>query len=334
MGEVLLVFKTTEPNSCRSQGLGTSAHMAAKVLKTKGIKARPLGVFDGYELEAFLKKTCDISYVIFYAPFIDINFLRGLCKRWPSIHFTVTIHSNVAFLQSDVFAIRIIRDGTTLSRELSNFTISSNSLITVKFIHKVYFARVPWLPNLYDLQEYPTVFKGIPKTLKIGLFGAVRQLKNVLTGVGAALELNASYKPVDLFINGGRVEGGENVLKAIDELVKDHKHFRLVSIPWQQWGEFSETVSRMDLLLQPSFSESFNNVTADGAAHYIPSVVGPAITWVPQDWQVHNVDDVGEVAGRAIYLLEKPQTGIEGFLALGKHNRQAVGAWLEYLQVT
>jgi hypothetical protein len=329
--EVLLVFKTTEPHSCHSQGLGTSAHMAAKVLKTKGINARPLGVFDGYELEEVLRECSNVSYVIFYAPFIDINFLRGLCLRWPQIQFTVTIHSNVAFLQSDVFAIRIIRDGTILSREVSNFTISSNSLITVKFIHKVYFARVPWLPNLYDIQEKPTLFKGIPKTLKIGLFGAVRQLKNVLTGVGAALILNASYKPVELFINGGRVEGGENVLKAVDELIKGHKGFKFKSLPWQQWADFSNTVNSMDLLLQTSFSESFNNVTADGAVHYIPSVVGPAITWVPEDWKVSNVDDVNEVAGKGIYLLERPQAGLEGFSSLLVHNRQALNAWLEYL---
>ena len=60
-------------------------------------------------------------------------------------------------------------------------------------------------------------------------------------------------------------------------------HVRLVENAWQTWPQFRQTVRHMHLLLQPSYTESFNVVTADGIAEGVPSVVSDAIEWAPDE---------------------------------------------------
>jgi hypothetical protein len=335
MGKVLLAYKSksvdTDCHEKSHAGLGISAYNAAKVLQLHDIDAIPLAVFDGYELEKALRNINDVSSVVIYAPWIDMGFIEALCKRWPCVQFTVTIHSNIAFLQSDPFAIKIIRQGTEVSRRINNFVISANCERLARFVHKTYLARCPNLPNLYFIPPKGDLgYRVANRPLRIGLFGAIRQLKNLLTGVAAGILLSCIYNPVNLFINGGRVEGGEGILKAINELVLEHKNFQLTTIDWLEWDQFTKLIGTMDILFQPSFSESFNNVTADGCAQYIPSVVSPAITWVPDYWKAQP-DDVFDIANTAIKLLNKHHAGIDGNWSLRHHNRKGVDKWLEYL---
>ena len=65
----------------------------------------------------------------------------------------------------------------------------------------------------------------------------------------------------------------------------------------------------MHVLLQPSFTESFNVVTADGIAEGVPTVTSEAIDWVPSTWQA-DPDDAGDVACVAEYLLKSPKASM------------------------
>ena len=60
---------------------------------------------------------------------------------------------------------------------------------------------------------------------------------------------------------------------------------KLVENGWQSWPKFRQSVAHMHLLLQPSYTESFNMVTADGVAEGVPSVVSHAIDWAPEHWK-------------------------------------------------
>ena len=330
----LLVFKTNSPRTVGYRhGLGVSANMVADVLTIAGEHVQAIGVFDGFELEDILRTHEHVRRVVFYAPWIDIKFLAGLAERWPQVRFTVTLHSNLAFLQSDAFAMKIIRQGTELSKAVPNFTISSNNPTTAEFIEVTYEAKCPYLPNLYLLdpdQQY--MFRGCQPKLRLGLFGATRQLKNLMTGVGAGILVSKMRKPVQMFISGGRVEGGEGILRAIYELVKDHRDFQLEIVDWMEWPDFTRFVGTMDLLVQPSFSESFNNVVADGAAQFIAAAVGPAITWAPESWKVRNPDNVVELAERVVDLVEHPAEGLNGRGALEKYVRDGIAWWKGWIR--
>src|SRR5256885_8857503 len=48
---------------------------------------------------------------------------------------------------------------------------------------------------------------------------------------------------------------------------------------------FRRLVRAMDIVLQPSYTETFNMVTADAVAEGVPVVVADSIEWVPRWWQ-------------------------------------------------
>jgi hypothetical protein len=87
----------------------------------------------------------------------------------------------------------------------------------------------------------------------------------------------------------------------------------------------------MHLLMQPSYTESFNMVTADGIAEGVASVVSEAINWAPDHWKAPT-DDVQQIARVARYLLGDPHAPEDGFAALQRHNREGLEAWKAFLQ--
>jgi hypothetical protein len=88
----------------------------------------------------------------------------------------------------------------------------------------------------------------------------------------------------------------------------------------------------MDLLLQPSYTEGFNMVTADGIAQGVASVVSDAIAWAPRNWQAAT-DDACDIANKAVGLLHDPAAVQEGVTALTTHNATALILWEKFLQL-
>jgi hypothetical protein len=101
---------------------------------------------------------------------------------------------------------------------------------------------------------------------------------------------------------------------------------------WQCWPKFRQSVAHMHLLLQPSYTESFNMVTADGVAEGVPSVVSEAIDWVPDHWKA-MMDDVLDIARVGRYLLSDPYAPQEGLDALTSHNAEGLRAWQSFLNL-
>lgn len=99
---------------------------------------------------------------------------------------------------------------------------------------------------------------------------------------------------------------------------------------WQTWPEFRRLVGSMHLLLQPSYTESFNMVTADGIAEGVPSVVSDAIDWVPRNWIAYS-DDVLDIARVGHTLLLDPFARWEGMNALQSYIDRGIQEWEDYL---
>jgi hypothetical protein len=159
--------------------------------------------------------------------------------------------------------------------------------------------------------------------LRLGLFGACRILKNGLTATAAAASLAAALRvPTELYVSESNA--------AMRELCEDTPSLTLVSTGWLPWAKFRQLVGSMDLLLQPSFTESFNVVTADGVHQGVPSVVSDAIDWAPARWQA-NPDDAEDLVRVAQYLLKTPQAVEDGRQALKSYVAQGVQTWSEFL---
>ena len=109
---------------------------------------------------------------------------------------------------------------------------------------------------------------------------------------------------------------------------QDLPNFEVVLDGWCGWPEFRKTVADMDLLIHPSYTETFNMVSADGISQGIPVVGSEAISWLPKHWKADS-DDALQIAEVGLRLL---QSGAHaGVKALEKHNEKSFESWKHFL---
>jgi glycosyltransferase involved in cell wall biosynthesis len=313
-------------------GLGVTAMTNAKVLTAKGHDVEVWPVTNNVDIVNALQAKHP-THLVIQAPWLSTYDLTTMVHAFPKIVFAVVSHSNVGFLQADPCGVRLLREASELSTGVHNFSLAANSEKFVGWWRRAYRAPAIHLPNLYYADEVSRpARRWNGGTLRIGAFGAIRPLKNLMTAAAAALEI-AARKQADLefWLSGGRLEGGGDVvLRAIQEMFSGLHHARLVLAPWRPWPRFRDVVRHMHLLLQPSYTESFNMVTADGIAMGVPSVVSEAIDWVPKSWKAHH-DDASHIARKGARLLSNPLAVWCGRRALAQHTRRGIEHWQTFL---
>jgi hypothetical protein len=332
---VVLAYKNFAANRNISHiGLGVAAINTAKVLIEHGIHTAVWPIINAEDLRRRLQAR-PAKDVIISAPWIPSAELQALGNDFPCTQFAVNCHSNVGFLQADRNGVKLVREMMELEAGNANIHLAGNSRRFCDWIRFAFSAPCVYLPNLYYLHHepipMPRPFHG--GTLRIGVFGATRPLKNLMSAAGAALEMARSLRsPLELWMSAGRTEGGgELVIGAVKEMLMGLPGVNLVLSGWQTWPQFRRTVGSMHLLLQPSYTESFNMVTADGVAEGVASVVSSAIDWAPQDWKA-DVDDTLDIARVGRRLLHDHMAPSEGRRALVHHVSDGVRAYKHYLK--
>lgn len=336
------------PNVCHV-GLGITASNNVRVLRGQGWQAeawpiqetsdKRAAVFAQEKLQADYDKSVKngempVSHVIISAPsWINAEELKKLAGTWPNIEFVQQNHSGNAFLSVDVSAVKNIRDTAALSTMMHNVRLAANCDRVRRSFDAMFTAKSLFLPNLYDVNTFTTPYavKRVTNRLRVGVFGAPRPLKNVLNAAAAALQLSLALGcDLELHMNSGREDTKNSAIESIKELFANQPSATLVWQPWANWAGFRATVRTMNILFQPSFTESFNVVTADGIAEGVPSVVGPAIEWVPARWKA-DPDDPQDMVRCAIGLLNDPQAVNEGRKHLVDYVAAGVGQWENWL---
>lgn len=312
-------------------GLGVAAINTAKVLRRAGMETDVWPIVSATDLRKRLEGT-PREHIIISAPWIPTADMQSLSNDFPGTQFAVTCHSNVGFLQADRNGVKLVREIMELQLGTANIHLAGNTKRFCNWVEAAFGSRCVYLPNLYFLEDQaaPSMHFG-GGTLRIGVFGATRPLKNLMSAAGAALEISRTLRvPLELWLSGGRTEGGgEGVLAAVKEMLAGLPHVNLVLNGWQSWPKFRSTVRHMHLLLQPSYTESFNMVTADGVAEGVASVVSSAIDWAPADWKA-DVDDVIAIARTGRRLLHDPRAALEGFHALQTYVTEGTHAYKHY----
>lgn len=333
--QVILAYKNFAANRAISHiGLGVTALNAAKSIRAEGIDAAVWPITNAADLSNQLRDS-RATHVVVSAPWLSTNDLARLCADFPDTQFAVNCHSNLGFLQADPGAMRLLREGIDLQRCTWNYRIAANSRRLTDWVQAAYGAPCQHLPNMYFLDDVePKRERYTGGTLRIGAFGATRALKNLMTAAGAALQIaNGLRADLEFWVSAGRNEGAGSVTEAVRQMMIGLPHVKLVENQWQTWPQFRQTVRHMHLLLQPSYTESFNVVTADGVAEGVPSVVSDAIHWAPENWKA-KVDDAGDIARAGRRLLESRRAARQGLAALKKYNANAVREWKSYLFAT
>jgi hypothetical protein len=340
---VALVYKNWARSGSNHIGLGVTALNTAKYLRAMGIYCDVWGITDMAGLAAKIKNAESnpagihaLTHVVISAPFLPSADLQDMAILNPHIGFAAVCHSNVAFLAVDPNGFRLSREYTHVERSTTNFHMAVNCTRLTSWIINTY-ARPCWIiPNLYMLDgttnpHRPPYSGG---TIRFGCFGATRTLKNILTAGAAALEIGSlNRQNIEFWISTGRAEGAGGTFEALRQMFEGVPAAELKELPWQEWSKFRDQVRHMHLLLQPSFTESFNVVTADGIAEGVPSVVGPAIAWVPEDWKA-SADDSSHIAQVGRRLLLDHKAPAEGLAALVAYNNNAFGSWETFLHDT
>ena len=331
--QVVLAYKNFAANRAISHiGLGVTALNTAKSLREAGVNADVWAIASAAELRTRLRTT-EASHVVVSAPWLATNDLAQMCAEFKETQFAVTCHSNLGFLQADPSAMRMVREGLELRRTSWNFRIAANCERLARWVPEAYGMPCAYLPNIYHFDgPAPRRHRYSGGTLRIGAFGATRALKNLMTAAGAALQIaNGQRSDLEFWISSGRNEGAGSVVEAVRQMMNGLPHVKLVENGWQTWPQFRQTVRHMHLLLQPSYTESFNVVTADGIAEGIPSVVSDAIDWAPSAWKA-PVDDANQMARVGRKLLTSRWAPRQGMAALKGHNQRAMRAWGDFLQ--
>ena len=329
---VILAYKNFAASRNISHiGLGVAALNTAKVLRENGVEADVWPIVNAADLISRLDSS--VSHVVISAPWIPTEQVQRFTAAHPNIRFAVNCHSNVGFLQADTNGVKLMRDGIDIERATWNFNVAGNSRKFCRWLRDTYSAPCSYLPNLYHFDRTASsgriAYSGGP--LRIGVFGATRALKNQMSAAGAAIEIaNNLRTTLELWVSGGRTEGGAGILDAIRTMVNGLPNVKFVEGGWQSWPEFRRTVRHMHLLLQPSYTESFNMVTADGIAEGVPSVVSDAIDWAPRHWQA-SADDVLDIARVGRQLLSDMHTAEDGTRALLAHNADGLSSWHKWL---
>ncbi|MBC8069556.1 MAG: hypothetical protein IAG13_14560 [Deltaproteobacteria bacterium] len=107
-------------------------------------------------------------------------------------------------------------------------------------------------------------------------------------------------------------------------------NLRVVQTGWLPWLAFRRLVRTIDLVLQVSYTETFNVVSADAIAEGVPVVASRAIDWVPHWWQA-DADEPLDVARVAERLLRDPQAPRHGRQALQAYVNRGVLGWSRFL---
>ncbi len=333
--KVVLVYKNFAASRNISHiGLGVAALNTSKSLIREGISTQVWPVVNSAGLVSELRKRPDVTHVVISAPWIPSAEIQAMLSEFPDVAFAVNCHSNVGFLQADSNGVKLVREAMEIERSTHNFHLAGNSAKFCDWVQRAFAVPCAHLPNLYYLDEHVNphrpLFRG--GVLRIGVFGATRPLKNFMSACGAALQIAQELKAeTEIWLSAGRAEGGgEVVLRSAKEMLRGLPHVRIVENGWQTWSQFRTTVAHMHLLLQPSYTESFNMVTADGIAAGVPSVVSAAIDWAPDAWTA-QADDVVDIARVGRTLLCDSQAPSDGLKALNRHNECGLGIWKSYL---
>jgi hypothetical protein len=333
---VVIAYKNFAANRNISHiGLGVAAVNTAKVLRREGIRTNVWPILSAADLRARLKET-PVEQVVISAPWIPTAELQSLANEFTETYFAVTCHSNVGFLQADPHGVKLVRETLELEMATHNVRLAGNSRRFCQWMEDTFGGRCYFLPNLYFIDTPPPRQKSFcgGGSLRIGVFGAVRPLKNLMSAAGAALEISRNLRvPLELWLSAGRSEGGgETVMAAVKEMVAGLPNVKLMLQGWQSWPAFRRTVAHMHLLLQPSYTESFNMVTADGAAEGVASVVSEAIDWAPDDWKA-DVDDVLNIARVGRRLLCDTTAAAEGVRALEEYVANGIASYRKYFMI-
>jgi len=272
-------------------GLYNSCDFISRYLNEIGVESKVVSVIDNNSIdrEVSLYKPTD---VFIEALWVVPEKFKILSNLHPNVKWHIRLHSKTSFIATENIAFEWINSYMKLRRNGIDINLSANSEDFFDDLRTLFDeACVNFSPNIYypskpnNLCRY-NEFKKYDDEIHIGLFGALRPLKNHLKQAMWAIEYsNKNEVPIAVHINASEHEilnsNTSSVLKNIKNLfLNTNNNCRLIQHPWYPHAKFLNLVSKMDMGLQVSFSETFNITAADFVYMGVPIVVSEEVKFV------------------------------------------------------
>lgn len=267
-------------------GLLNSCRFIVDMLRHEGIHAKIAVVTDNNDIDREVARYRP-DVVIIEALWVVPEKFDVLKLLHPNVTWIVRLHSDLPFLASDGIAFQWIAGYIARGVFVALNKDRTARDIATLFNDSPY---VLFLPNFYKIDR---VRAGSfdDTNLHIGCFGAIRPLKNQLTQAVSAIEYaDTAGVTLTFHMNGTRTEqGGMGALKNIRALFENSTH-SLELHPWLPHHEFLKLMSKMDLAMCVSFSETFCIVAADAVAVGVPLVCSDQVPWADRRSIVPTTD--------------------------------------------
>ncbi len=270
-----------------SSGLWNSVCFLIQLLELLGIVCRMVEVIDNNGIDAQVK-AFKPTHVIIEAFWVVASKFDVLKKLHPHVTWMVRDHSETPFLANEGSAFGMVAG--YLQRGVELIVNSPRALTDMEaFAQSIgHGGLVSYGPNYYPVHEPPNWQHLKPHpgraddTVKVGCFGAIRPLKNHMVQAVAAIRFAAQLgKKLEFHINGTRVEGGGNpILNNLRAMFAATQRAKLVEHDWLAHPAFLLLLRTMDMVLQVSFSETFNIVSADAVSQSCPVVASKEVVWL------------------------------------------------------
>ena len=194
----------------------------------------------------------------------------------PGVQWIVRLHSDIPFLAGEGIAVDWIFG--YLGRGVKVAFNSPRVAWDFRKIARRHRSHILYLPNYYPVGRYER--KPSCDVFRVGCFGAIRPLKNQLIQAIAAIRFaDMKGKKLEFWVNASRCEeGGGNILKNLRSLFANTNH-ELKELPWLTHDMFLYIMSRMDLAMCVSLSETFCITAADAVNVGTPLVCSGEIPW-------------------------------------------------------
>lgn len=260
-----------------NSGLHNSATFVNDMLRSNGYQSNLVEVKDNNDIDKVVTKYKP-DVVIIEALWVVPSKFETLRKLHPNVKWVIRLHSEIPFLANEGVAIKWLKEYT----KQKNVYISANSEVFIKSMQQILNKKIIYLPNYYPITKPIKVAKaGDGDTINVGLFCAIRPMKNCLTqAMAAIIYAERNGKILNLHINNARIEQkGESVLKNVRALFEGTEH-KLIEHDWLKHEDFVKLVASMNICLQVSLTETYNIITADAVNQMIPVVVSKEIPFV------------------------------------------------------
>ena len=239
--------------------------------------------------------------VLIRALLCDELVVEILAQRYPRIAFVSVCHSALAFAATVPHIIVRAAKLIELSRRYRNVYYAHANSVEVEALRRVYKldGKIIWLPNVVHRVGFSTKAYD-PCCISIFLCCVWRSLKNML-GQIFAVAYAARFKRIKFHLSVPNVGVDADIAELI-KVCQEIPDFDVEMVSWKNTPEYLEWMAQnIDIVMQCSFTDSFNYVAWEAMSLGIPVVGSAAVTFCPDPV---NPDCVVSMGKRIVDIID------------------------------